>query len=261
MADGVVPPEGSPWDAAGAVKLAPASSVTIELPEIPPGAGMVEGIWLTADCNDHYRIEGSVDGSEFRLLHTAGPTEGWGLQSQAVFFNDDTPWSALRITPVGGDGSYSIAEIAPIVADGLRLEMGTAAARVALGEGWSTDETSGPISWVWAIGKRASCEVALRPGLPYDLELTVAPPPADEPQRIDVAVNGSPIGQLTLAPGPNTYHLLVPAAVVNERNLVQFGFAHLAPPSAREQRHLAASFDRLVFRRIDRIARWATTSP
>jgi hypothetical protein len=258
-ADGITPPDGTPWDGPGCFVVEPGESVTVRLPQVPVTEGFVQGVRIAADCNDHYRIAVSMGGESFREIYTAPPVKGWGIQPREVFFGEPKAWTHVRVTPVGGDGSYSIGEITPLVADGVHVDFGTEAARPLLGAGWSGDEGEGETTWVWAVERRARCTLPLQPGTPYYATFVMTPADtAGRPERMVVSLDGTRLGEIDLAAGPLPYHLWVPADLASEEASLELEFDALAPPSRGERRALAASFDHLVLRPLDAAAAWAT---
>src|SRR4029079_97751 len=111
LVDGVVPPEGSAYDGPDAVVLSAGARATVDLGDPPP-----LGLRLVADGNDPYLVEASSDGRTFAPLWTAPIVDAPGLRTRDYFFNAPAPPRFVRVSPRAGDGLYSIAEIAPILA-------------------------------------------------------------------------------------------------------------------------------------------------
>jgi hypothetical protein len=112
ITDGAVAPEGAQWDAPVAVTFdTPAGSVTYDLGAPTP----IGGVYVQADANDTYKIQGSLDGTagSFKLLTDIdmASDRGHGLRARSAQF----PAVTVRYLRVGegvGDGFYSLAEFA-----------------------------------------------------------------------------------------------------------------------------------------------------
>src|SRR5215831_5600463 len=112
LTDEAVAPEGAQWDApVGVVLDTAAASVTYDLQRLTA----ISAIYVQADVNDTYQIQGSLDGmpGSFKQLVEIDsvPERGHGLRARAV----QLPPVVVRFLRVGeatGDGFYSIAEIA-----------------------------------------------------------------------------------------------------------------------------------------------------
>ncbi|MEO5769592.1 MAG: discoidin domain-containing protein, partial [Polyangia bacterium] len=112
ITDGSVAPEGAQWDApVGVVLETGASSVTYDLGQPTP----ITGLYLQADANDTYKVQGSLDGTpgSFKLVVEIenASDRGHGLRGRSV----KIPAMTVRYLRVGegvGDGFFSIAEFA-----------------------------------------------------------------------------------------------------------------------------------------------------
>jgi hypothetical protein len=112
VTDGAVAPEGAQWDAPVAVVLdTAAGSLTYDLGKPTP----ISGLFVQADANDTYKIQGSLDGTpgSYKLLVDVDNVldRGHGLRSRSM----QIPSEAVRFLRVGegvGDGSFSISEFA-----------------------------------------------------------------------------------------------------------------------------------------------------
>ncbi|MEO8212105.1 MAG: discoidin domain-containing protein [Myxococcales bacterium] len=112
ITDGSVAPEGAQWDApVGVVLETGASSVTYDLGQPTP----ITGLYLQADANDTYKVQGSPDGTpgSFKLVVEIenASDRGHGLRGRSV----KIPAMTVRYLRVGegvGDGFFSIAEFA-----------------------------------------------------------------------------------------------------------------------------------------------------
>lgn len=102
-------PEGSPWNAPGAVVLAdPGDALTLSLAR--PIA--VRALLLQADSDDTYRVEGSVDGARWELLWAAPalPPPG-GLRSRWVVLSAPAAVGQVRVRATSGLGGFSVARL------------------------------------------------------------------------------------------------------------------------------------------------------
>jgi hypothetical protein len=112
VTDGAVAPEGAQWDAPVAVVLdTAAGSLTFDLGKPTP----ISALFVQADANDTYKIQGSLDGTpgSYKLLVDVDNVldRGHGLRSRSM----QIPAEAVRFLRVGegvGDGSFSISEFA-----------------------------------------------------------------------------------------------------------------------------------------------------
>jgi hypothetical protein len=106
--DGTVVADGMPWDAPGTIVLESTASVlTLEL-----DLAVIEELRISADTNDSYRVESSLDGESFVDLGTLPPANRAGLSTRVVPLERIAATRYLRISPLHGDGSYSISEVA-----------------------------------------------------------------------------------------------------------------------------------------------------
>jgi len=112
VTDGAVAPEGAEWNApVGVVLTTPAGSLTFDLGK----ATTIAALFVQADANDAYKIEGSADGAPgtFKLLADVDNVleRGHGLRSRSI----QIPPEVVRYLRVGegvGDGAFSLAEFA-----------------------------------------------------------------------------------------------------------------------------------------------------
>jgi undecaprenyl-diphosphatase len=129
------------------------------------------------------------------------------------------------------------------------IRFGTSGARGLLQEGWSGDEKwNGTFPFVWAEGTVS--RLAVPPLLPgeFRARLTVLPFVRGERlscQVIDVAFNGTRVGQVLLDRGWNEYDVAIPARLVRsggKDNEMEFRFQYAAVPGEGDPRRLAAAF-------------------
>jgi len=113
VTDGIVGPEGAPWDSAVVVTLeGTTSSITYDLGEVRE----ISAIVAQADANDTYKVMGSVDGSpaSYKLIAEVAnvvSTTGHGLRTRA----QQAPTTTARFVRIGdanGDNFFSLSEFA-----------------------------------------------------------------------------------------------------------------------------------------------------
>jgi hypothetical protein len=113
LVDGQPAVDGTHWDSPGSVLLdTPRSSVTLAL----PSRDLTE-IWVTADGNDSYTLQGSTDGLHFVAAGVIANPSLFGMRTRHVNFAHPRAWSYLRIGPQAGDGLYSLQHITAILGD------------------------------------------------------------------------------------------------------------------------------------------------
>jgi hypothetical protein len=108
-ADGVMPPNGTPWDSpASAIFHSPASSLAVR---VPPGD--VIGVVVSVDGNDLYTIRCGAHPELSWSIGAKEPQEGLGgMQTRFVFSDRIESCEGLELRPVSGDGLFSVGEIA-----------------------------------------------------------------------------------------------------------------------------------------------------
>lgn len=97
--DGVTPDAGTAWDSAEALRLSPGGWVEVE-----QGAG--GRLCLLADHNDAWDVRCLPSGEATRLE----PVDGFGLARRCTA-TALPPCARLRLSPVDGDGSFSVGEV------------------------------------------------------------------------------------------------------------------------------------------------------
>jgi hypothetical protein len=112
LTDGALAPEGAQWDApVGVILDTAAGSVTYDLGQPTP----ISAVYLQADANDSYKIQGSLDGSPgtYKLLVEVDNAmdRGHGLRARSTQI-PPMPVRFLRVGEGVGDGFYSISEFA-----------------------------------------------------------------------------------------------------------------------------------------------------
>ncbi len=113
LTDRRVLPEGAAWDTGAAVLLTAEDRPTFDLDAPLP----LRSLLIQADANDAYRLEGSLDGTDFepiaevpKLAHLDG------LRTRAIRL-DGSALRFLRLVLVAGDGRASVAEIQAFCAE------------------------------------------------------------------------------------------------------------------------------------------------
>ncbi|HEX3694733.1 MAG TPA: hypothetical protein VH374_05020 [Polyangia bacterium] len=107
LTDGVAPLAGNFWRTELTSVIPPGGRVIYDLGQSTPiHCALVEG-----DNNDHYRFSVSEDGQAFMPLWTGGPVPGAGMRFR--YGKDLTGQGRyVRVTADGGDGAYSVGELA-----------------------------------------------------------------------------------------------------------------------------------------------------
>jgi hypothetical protein len=106
-ADGIVPEEGAAWNSPLSVTLtSTASQIQIAVPAEP-----LVGVFVSADGNDAYAVRCiGADGAVSQL--GVVPTDpGAGMRTDTIFSSTLAACRAIAVSPLGGDGLYSIGEI------------------------------------------------------------------------------------------------------------------------------------------------------
>jgi hypothetical protein len=108
LTDGILSQEGDPWKTDRTSVLSSSHSyVQYDLGE----PVRLRAAMLQADNDDHYVLLGSDDGVSFRTLWDSGAAAGKGMQTRSTDTLDATA-RHVRLSASGGDGSYSVAEVA-----------------------------------------------------------------------------------------------------------------------------------------------------
>jgi hypothetical protein len=107
LSDGLAPTEGDFWLTGITARLAsPRARVTWDLGAPKP----IRCVMLQGDNNDSYRLATSDDGKEWEELWVGGPVNGAGMRVRTG--NVERTARYLRLMAEGGDGSYSVGEMA-----------------------------------------------------------------------------------------------------------------------------------------------------
>ena len=107
--DGLLAIEGDFWDTGITARFTdPKGQITWDL----GGPKAVEAVLVQGDNNDDYILSGSNDGQTFQTLWQSGPVNGAGMRLRQTTSNLTGNARYLRLTAAGGDGSYSVGELA-----------------------------------------------------------------------------------------------------------------------------------------------------
>lgn len=106
--DGARPPDGSDWDGEGTVVLDDVeATIVFQMPE----DFWAEAVELTADGNDAYAIETSVDGAAFVPLAVLPAVPEYGLRTRRASLDGASVGRFVRVRAIEGDDHYSVAEL------------------------------------------------------------------------------------------------------------------------------------------------------
>jgi len=109
MTDGVASDEGDNWESDLTARVrSVSSSVVYDLGSERP----IRCVLLQGDDNDDYQLAGSMDGRSWTQLWDAGPVHHLGAGQRTRTAQLQASARYLRITASGGDGLYTIAEVA-----------------------------------------------------------------------------------------------------------------------------------------------------
>jgi hypothetical protein len=111
VVDGEVPREGTQWDSPKGLILSNEGSSVTMVVQVDNGRRLI-GVALSADNNDVYKLEASMDGKVFTSARSAGIAKGVGMRKRFVFDKAFFGVKYIRITAESGDGKYSVGEVA-----------------------------------------------------------------------------------------------------------------------------------------------------
>ncbi|MFI5309011.1 MAG: discoidin domain-containing protein, partial [Polyangiales bacterium] len=107
--DGQLATEGALWNSPAGVNWQGAAPELVYDLHAP---AELQYLVLQGDNNDNYTVEGSADGTGYRLLWTAEPdSTGPGLRTRFVVLPKRESARYLRVKASGGDGYYSLSEL------------------------------------------------------------------------------------------------------------------------------------------------------
>lgn len=191
-------------------------------------------------------VEGSLDLTHFHHLGMLPQANASG--ERPFVMNDGKAWRALRLhEPLHQVSARTL------ITEGVLIDVGTAEARPALREGFSTDEADNVDTFVWALGNQAS--VHLPPLLnthSATLLITLAPFVASgHPQRLTIQCEGHE-ASFELPPHIDTLALDVESTRLDEGVDATLHFSTSASPQSLglsdDTRPLAAAIYRVELR-------------
>jgi hypothetical protein len=139
------------------------------------------------------------------------------------------------------------------------IDIGTPEARKHLGDGWSIDERTDELTYVWADALESSLSVALPGVLDFGMDLRLLPSrhPSSWLQVLSVYVNGRYLQDLVLQVGGwQTHSFVLPHAFVRPGiNSFRFVYRYaVAPaeiiPHSQDTRPLTVAYDYIRFRQL-----------
>jgi choline-sulfatase len=153
--------------------------------------------------------------------------------------------------PVRVDDLAALLPMAEVSREAGSVELGTAAARPHLADGWYSNERSrGGERYVWSRGDASVFDFFLAAPRDLRVEIRCAPLPfAGVRQAISSRLNGHPLGAFELADGMATYAVRLPkASLVAGNNELEFRYRRVSEPSLDPgRRRLAVRWSALRF--------------
>lgn len=196
--------------------------------------------YLLAVLGDPYHaivpvtVQPKVNGKELSAVQLEGGWGGYGILLEPGVVREGDNSISLRYSKTGRPsvieaGSTDSREISvrldeiqvqPIT-ERVRLvfNMHDAMLRASLAEGWAVD-ASDTAPGMWTRGSKAGITLYLEPATAkdYGLELTAHSQGGVTEQTVLVHLNRTTLGQLTFSPRKSTRRVVVPNALVHERN-------------------------------------------
>lgn len=130
------------------------------------------------------------------------------------------------------------------------IDVGTTEARQNLAAGFSVDEVFDHGTGAWSDAASSKLIVWLKPNASvYRMSVRASAFGAVAPLKVDVGLNGKPLGSFSAASSFDSYDLAIPAGQLREgQNILEFYYASTRQPSAvnrasRDTRHLALRWD------------------
>jgi hypothetical protein len=225
IVDGSVPPvDAAPGDEQ-VVAFDPRASIRLRA---PPG-GLLRGLSLVADLRGRYRFSASSDGGTFHEVGEIAPSPLAGLGRHNFFLEEAL--TVLEIAAIGEAGTHAIAEVTPIVWDGVDFAVGSPRGRRYLLEGWSADAADQKSAYVWLLGK-AGLRLPERPRIDHTLTFWLAVQDEDRKPVFTVTGGGSRFVARALRAGEQTVRVTIPAKVMGPSFRVELGLEYPSSGSA-----------------------------
>jgi hypothetical protein len=245
--DGSVPPPDTPFDDDRILLLPPNRRLRLQAPPI----GWLQGLTLVGNVAATYRVFGSADGQRF---HPIGEIASTGLPDlDRRWFHFDEPVTVLEIEPIPGTEPHAVAEVTPLLGEGLDLAVGTEGARAFLREGWSKNAEDDHSAFAWLRHGHAALELQVSAPGNHWLMLWAASvdQPGSEPS-LRVSVNGSSVGIKAVIAGEQTVRVELPAALLGPR--IRLDLDLLPRPGVNDGagRELAIAVRRIVLTPVQR---------
>ncbi len=148
-------------------------------------------------------------------------------------------------------GHFQVAEIEQEIA---LLDLGTDSARAALGGGWSWNEVSGEVSYVWGLNRESWVSFFSSRSQPIEMRFRCRPIDlrGSVPQRIGLSINSIELPTIDLEPGMREYSVDLPgSAIWAGRNTLQLRYGSSISPyeanGSGDRRQLAVAWDWIRF--------------
>ena len=145
-------------------------------------------------------------------------------------------------------------EVAEIDQEIALLDLGTDSARTALGAGWSWNEASGEISYVWGLGPESWVSFFSSRSRLVEIRFRCRPIdlPGSPRQQIRVSINTLDLPPVDLDRGMKEYSIDLPdSAIQAGRNTLQFQYSSSISPyetnGSADHRQLAVAWDWIRF--------------
>lgn len=137
--------------------------------------------------------------------------------------------------------------------DRVVLDLGVAATRAHLVQGWSGDQQTRDGNGVWSDGRLSRLRVELKPtATDYELSLLASPFAPATPFQLTAVVNGRPLEARAILPGNQQLNWRVPSGLLfRGMNQVDFKYSRTAAPArtipgSADQRQLAIFADQIA---------------
>jgi hypothetical protein len=247
IVDGLIPSFDATLGDEQLVELAPGARIRL----LAPTAGLLRGLSLVAELRGAYRLSVSTDGRIFREVGEIAAGSLAGLGRHDFFFEEAL--SVLELAASGEGGPHAIAEVTPIVWDGVDFGVGTPRGRRYLLDGWSGDTADRRSAYAWLLD-RAGLKLPDRPGVDHTLEfwLAVLDEPGQKPV-FTVTAGGTRLFARTLSAGEQTVRVVIPARLVKPWPRVELGleYAFSGGGAAEGEREPSVAVRRIVLSKAE----------